>query len=119
MIDALQKDEAHEPVTGGATPPPEDVIVEMRDVHKSFGEKHVPLARRFTDCVTLVLDGDAAGQKRSEGGGSGLRSGGHGSHVVRDLRAAGIVTRVGGPGFRRCLLLLNIGRDCRNLRKLD
>lgn len=31
----------------------------------ALGEKHVPLIRRFTDCVTLVLDGDAAGQRRT------------------------------------------------------
>ena len=31
----------HEPVTGGATPPPEHIIVEMRDVHKAFGEKRI------------------------------------------------------------------------------
>lgn len=31
----------------------------------ALGEKHVPLLRRFTDRVTLVLDGDAAGQRRT------------------------------------------------------
>ena len=41
MIDLFQKDEAHAPVTGGAPPPPEDVIVALRNVHKAFGEKQV------------------------------------------------------------------------------
>ena len=31
----------------------------------ALGEKHIPLIRRFTDCVTLVLDGDEAGQRRT------------------------------------------------------
>jgi DNA primase len=31
----------------------------------ALGEKHVPLVRRFTDSITLVLDGDAAGQSRT------------------------------------------------------
>lgn len=31
----------------------------------ALGEKHVPLLRRFTDSITLVLDGDEAGQKRT------------------------------------------------------
>src|SRR5690606_26144820 len=30
-----------------------------------LGEKHIPLIRRFTDSVTLVLDGDEAGQRRT------------------------------------------------------
>jgi DNA primase len=33
----------------------------------ALGEKHVPLIRRFTDSITLVLDGDAAGQSRTMG----------------------------------------------------
>ncbi|HYO25042.1 MAG TPA: toprim domain-containing protein, partial [Lacipirellulaceae bacterium] len=33
----------------------------------ALGEKHVPLIRRFTDRITLVLDGDAAGQSRTMG----------------------------------------------------
>jgi DNA primase len=33
----------------------------------ALGEKHVPLIRRFTDSVTLVLDGDDAGQSRTMG----------------------------------------------------
>jgi DNA primase len=31
----------------------------------ALGEKHIPLIRRFTDSVTLVLDGDEAGQRRT------------------------------------------------------
>ena len=31
----------------------------------ALGERHVPLVRRFTDRVTLVLDGDEAGQTRT------------------------------------------------------
>jgi len=31
----------------------------------ALGEKHVPLVRRFTDSITLVLDGDSAGQRRT------------------------------------------------------
>ena len=41
MIDIFQKEEPHEPVTGGSPPPPEDVVVDMRNVHKAFGTKHV------------------------------------------------------------------------------
>jgi DNA primase len=33
----------------------------------AFGDKHVPLIRRFTDSITLVLDGDVAGQNRTMG----------------------------------------------------
>jgi DNA primase len=33
----------------------------------ALGEKHVPLIRRFTDSITLVLDGDEAGQTRTMG----------------------------------------------------
>lgn len=31
----------------------------------ALGERHIPLIRRFTDSVTLVLDGDEAGQRRT------------------------------------------------------
>ncbi|MEM8943921.1 MAG: DNA primase [Planctomycetota bacterium] len=31
----------------------------------ALGERHVPLVRRFTDRITLVLDGDDAGQNRT------------------------------------------------------
>ena len=31
----------------------------------ALGERHVPLVRRFTDSITLVLDGDEAGQRRT------------------------------------------------------
>jgi DNA primase len=31
----------------------------------ALGDKHIPLIRRFTDSVTLVLDGDEAGQRRT------------------------------------------------------
>ena len=31
----------------------------------ALGERHVPLVRRFTDSITLVLDGDEAGQTRT------------------------------------------------------
>ena len=31
----------------------------------ALGERHVPLVRRFTDRITLVLDGDEAGQRRT------------------------------------------------------
>ena len=32
---------AHEPITGTSTPPPDDVVVEMRGVHKAFGTKQI------------------------------------------------------------------------------
>ncbi|MCA9230350.1 MAG: DNA primase [Planctomycetales bacterium] len=31
----------------------------------ALGERHVPVVRRFTDSITLVLDGDEAGQRRT------------------------------------------------------
>ena len=31
----------------------------------ALGEKHIPVLRRFTDSITLVLDGDDAGQRRT------------------------------------------------------
>ncbi len=31
----------------------------------ALGERHVPVIRRFTDSITLVLDGDTAGQSRT------------------------------------------------------
>ncbi len=54
-----------ERVTGGATPPPDDVIIEMRGIHKSFGDKHVlrgvSLAvERGTSAV--VLGGSGSGK---------------------------------------------------------
>ena len=42
MLDALKKktpDAA--PATGGSDPPPEDTIIQLRNVHKSFGENEV------------------------------------------------------------------------------
>ena len=32
---------AEAPITGASTPPPDDVVIELRDVHKSFGPKHI------------------------------------------------------------------------------
>lgn len=34
-------DPAEAPITGASTPPPEDVVIELRDVAKSFGPKHI------------------------------------------------------------------------------
>jgi DNA primase len=31
----------------------------------ALGERHIPLVRRYTDCITLVLDGDEAGRRRT------------------------------------------------------
>src|SRR5690606_26827508 len=31
----------------------------------ALGERHIPLLRRFADSITLVLDGDEAGQRRA------------------------------------------------------
>lgn len=41
MLDFLSKEESTEPVTGGSTPPPENIIVALRDVHKAFGQLRV------------------------------------------------------------------------------
>ncbi len=41
MLDFFSKEVSTEPVTGGSTPPPENIIVELRDVHKAFGELRV------------------------------------------------------------------------------
>ncbi len=42
MLDLFtREEETHEPITGGSTPPPEGVVVELRDVHKAFGDKRV------------------------------------------------------------------------------
>ncbi len=38
---ARDGDDAEAPVTGGSEPPPDDVIIEIRNLHKSFDEKHV------------------------------------------------------------------------------
>ncbi len=40
-MDVLDTTQPTAPVTGGSTPPPEDTIVELRGIHKSFGENHV------------------------------------------------------------------------------
>ncbi len=32
---------AHEPITGTSTPPPENVVIELRNVHKAFGAKQI------------------------------------------------------------------------------
>ncbi|RMH70201.1 MAG: ectoine/hydroxyectoine ABC transporter ATP-binding protein EhuA, partial [Bacteroidetes bacterium] len=34
-----ETDEQTTPDAG--TPPPDDIVIELRDVHKSFGDKHV------------------------------------------------------------------------------
>jgi phospholipid/cholesterol/gamma-HCH transport system ATP-binding protein len=66
MIDIFQRDdEAHEPVTGGAPPPPEGVVIEIRDLHKAFGEKQVlrgvnVAVERGTSAV--VLGGSGTGK---------------------------------------------------------
>ena len=65
MIDIFQKEETHEPVTGNAPPPPEHVIVELRDVHKAFGDKQVlrgvnMAVERGTSAV--VLGGSGTGK---------------------------------------------------------
>jgi phospholipid/cholesterol/gamma-HCH transport system ATP-binding protein len=41
MIDIHQAEQPVEAVTGGATPPPEEIVVELRDLVKSFGKKTV------------------------------------------------------------------------------
>lgn len=41
MFDIFKSDEPDGPVTGGSTPPPETIIVALRDVHKAFGELRV------------------------------------------------------------------------------
>lgn len=41
MLDTLKKSDDTAPVTGGSDPPPEDVIVQLRNLHKSFGENDV------------------------------------------------------------------------------
>ena len=66
MLDAFRSaptDEA--PVTGHAPPPPDDTVIELRDVYKSFGDKHilrgVSLAvERGTSAV--VLGGSGTGK---------------------------------------------------------
>ena len=40
-MNAIDTKEPVVPVTGGSEPPPEDTIIELRGVHKSFGENHV------------------------------------------------------------------------------
>jgi phospholipid/cholesterol/gamma-HCH transport system ATP-binding protein len=42
VLDTLKKKDADAaPVTGGSEPPPEDTIIQLRNVHKSFGDNHV------------------------------------------------------------------------------
>ena len=41
MLDTFRRTASTEPVTGGATPPPDDVIVDIRNLHKGFGPKQV------------------------------------------------------------------------------
>lgn len=41
MLDISRNEAASVPVTGGSPPPPEDIIVELRNLHKSFGTNHV------------------------------------------------------------------------------
>ena len=66
MLDALRPaDDTHEPVTGHAPPPPDSVVVELRDVHKSFGPKHIlrgvsMAVERGTSAV--VLGGSGTGK---------------------------------------------------------
>jgi phospholipid/cholesterol/gamma-HCH transport system ATP-binding protein len=65
MMDIFQREHDHEPVTGGATPPPDDVIVEVRNLSKAFGEKQVlrgasMAVERGTSAV--VLGGSGTGK---------------------------------------------------------
>ena len=66
MPDLLDTAEpVHEPVTGGSTPPPDNVVVEMRDVHKSFGEKHILRGINLTlerGMSAVVLGGSGSGK---------------------------------------------------------
>ena len=38
---ASSREEPRERITGNAPPPPDNIVVDMRNVHKSFGSKHV------------------------------------------------------------------------------
>jgi len=65
MIDIDQTEAAQQRVTGGATPPPDDIVVDLRDIEKAFGTKHVLRGvdvslRRGTSAV--VLGGSGTGK---------------------------------------------------------
>lgn len=67
MLDALRKKKSTDaaPVTGGSDPPPEDTIIQLRNVHKSFGENDV--LRGISLSVTkgtsaVVLGGSGSGK---------------------------------------------------------
>ncbi|HYE94986.1 MAG TPA: ATP-binding cassette domain-containing protein [Rubricoccaceae bacterium] len=77
MLDPFVPEPAHMPVTGGAVPPPEDVVVDLRDLTKSFGEKHV------LQGVDLALE---RGTSAVVLGGSGTGKSVLTKHIVRLLR---------------------------------
>ena len=40
-VPGARPDDDRQPLTGHSPPPPEDTVVELRDLHKSFGPKHI------------------------------------------------------------------------------
>ena len=61
----VEPDPLEERITGNSPPPPDDVVVELRDVHKSFGSKHIlkgvsMAVERGTSAV--VLGGSGTGK---------------------------------------------------------
>ena len=57
--------EERAPITGGSTPPPDDVIVQMRNVHKGFGAKQVLKGVTFElerGTNAVVLGGSGTGK---------------------------------------------------------
>ena len=66
MIDIFdRKEEQHEPITGGAPVPAENVVVELRDVHKAFGTKQVLRGASLTlerGTSGVVLGGSGTGK---------------------------------------------------------
>lgn len=64
-VPLVEPDPLEERVTGNSPPPPDDVVVELRDVHKSFGPKHIlrgvnMAVERGTSAV--VLGGSGTGK---------------------------------------------------------
>ena len=65
MATATPDAPAEAPVTGNSTPPPDDVIIELRNVHKSFGAKHILRGvsmRVHTGKSAVVLGGSGTGK---------------------------------------------------------
>ncbi len=65
MLEPSQTSRTAEPITGGSEPPPEDVMIQIRGLHKGFGQKEVLRGISLTvprGSSAVVLGGSGTGK---------------------------------------------------------